>query len=86
MKELTYFYLSDCPHCRRAQTFLKELRSENPEYAAVPIRSVEESEEPELAGRYDYYYVPTFYVGQRKLHEGVITRDDVERALKACLE
>ncbi len=69
MKDLTLFYLEGCPYCRNARRALEELEAENPAYAAVPIDWVEESQQPGLAGRYDYYYVPTVYAGARKLYE-----------------
>ena len=47
---------------------------------------IEESEEPEVADRYDYYYVPTFYVGDEKVHEGGIYPEEVEQVLRRALE
>ena len=43
---------------------------------------VDESRERALAGAYDYYYVPTYYVDGKKVHEGRITRADVERVFR----
>lgn len=86
MKELTMFYLEGCPYCRRAFAYMDELKKENPVYETVPIRLVEERKERELAESYDYFYVPTYYLGDEKLVEGVLEKDDVkgvfERALK----
>ena len=47
---------------------------------------IEESEQPEAADRYDYYYVPTFYVGDVKVHEGGIYPDEVEPILRKALD
>ena len=47
---------------------------------------IEESEQPDVADRYDYYYVPTFYVGGEKVHEGGIYPEEVERVLRRALE
>lgn len=69
MKDLTIFYLDDCPYCRNAKRALGELMAEDPAYAGTPIRWVEESREPDLAAKFDYYYVPTAYLGDRKLFE-----------------
>ena len=33
-----------------------------------------------------YYYVPTFYVGGVKAHEGAASKDIVERVLRSALE
>lgn len=40
----------------------------------------------EVADRYDYYYVPTFYVGDKKVHEGGIMPDEVEAVLRMALD
>lgn len=47
---------------------------------------IEETEQPEVADRYDYYYVPTFYIDGRKIHEGGIYSDEVESVLRKALE
>ena len=38
-----------------------------------------------MAGN-SYYYVPTFYVGGVKAHEGAASKDIVERVLRSALE
>ena len=38
-----------------------------------------------IATKYDYWYVPAFYVNERKVHEGVPTMEAVENALKTAL-
>lgn len=69
------FYLENCPHCKRARAWMEELYQENPEYKEIPIEMIEESQEAELADSYDYYYVPCFFDGNQKLHEGVASKD-----------
>ena len=86
MKSVQLFYLRNCPYCKRALQYIAEAQAAHPELAAVAIETVEESEQPEEAGRYDYYYVPTFYVGGVKVHEGVIGPDEVEKILRRALE
>ena len=83
--ELTYFYLRTCPHCCRADEIIRELIAENPKYADVKFRKVEESEEKELADSYDYWYVPCFYLGTEKLMEGVPSKEKVKAALDRAL-
>ena len=52
---------------------------------------IEESIQPEIANRYDYYAVPTFYVGGEKVFEAHIgmsyedIRAEVKKALDAAL-
>ncbi len=86
MKPVKLFYLRNCPFCKRALRYIDEAKTAHPELAAVEIELIEESEEPEVADRYDYYYVPTFYVGGEKLHEGGIYPDEVEAVLRKALE
>lgn len=86
MKSVKLFYLRSCPFCKRALQYIAEAKAAHPELAAVEIETVEESEEPQEADRYDYYYVPTFYVDGKKVHEGGIYPDEVERILRDALE
>lgn len=85
MKELTFFYLKTCPYCRQADSFINELILENPEFAKIKINKIEETENPQIANSYDYYYVPSFWIGQDKLHEGTITKDAMRRVLNLAL-
>lgn len=86
MKSVRLFYLKNCPFCKSALRYIDEVRAAHPELASVGIDPVEESEQPALAAQFDYYYVPTFYVGGVKVHEGRITPEAVERILRAALE
>uniref|UniRef100_UPI004057A674 glutaredoxin family protein n=1 Tax=Alistipes sp. TaxID=1872444 RepID=UPI004057A674 len=83
--DLTLFYLKQCPFCKRALQYLDELKSSYPEFQAISIHLIEESEQPEVADRYDYYYVPCFYLGEEKLHEGGIYKEEVEQLLRGLL-
>ncbi len=85
MKTIRLFYLKECPFCRRALQYIDELRTERPELSDLRIEMIEESEQPALADRFDYYYVPTFYVDERKVHEGGIYKLEVERILLDAL-
>ena len=73
MRELEVFYLANCPYCRNAQRAVAELREENPAYEDVSLRWIEESEEPEIAEKRDYYRVPTLYLDGGKLYEAHFT-------------
>ena len=73
MKPVTLFYQPRCPFCKKALGYLEELQRQEP-YGRIEIRMIDELAEPEVADRYDYYYVPTFYVGDKKVHEGGIMR------------
>ncbi|MEI6101271.1 MAG: glutaredoxin, partial [Eubacteriales bacterium] len=81
MKELTYFRLSYCPHCRRANDYLEELKKENPEYCQIPIKIIDEERDRKTADKFDYWYVPCFFMGDKKLHEGTATKQDIRDVL-----
>lgn len=86
MKPVKLFYLKTCPFCKKALRYIEEVKAAHPELAAVEIELIEESEQSALADRYDYYYVPTFYVDGEKVHEGGIWPDEVEAVLRKALE
>lgn len=80
------FYQEHCPFCKKAFRYIEELKTEHPVYRTIDIQTIEETLEPQLADRYDYYYVPTFYIDGIKVHEGGIFKDEVEELLKRALE
>lgn len=77
MPALTLFIQTTCPFCRRALGYIDELK-QLPEYKDIDIEIVDEIEQQERADTYDYYYVPTFYLGDKKLHEGAIYKEEVK--------
>lgn len=85
MKELTLFYLNECPHCQNAFRWQEELFSEHPEYREVPLRLINEKAQAQLADSYDYWLVPTYYIGKTKLHEGVTDKALIEDCFKQAL-
>ena len=86
MKEITMFHFASCPYCRKALKFIDELKAENPELKDVKINMIDERKEPEIADKYDYYYVPTFYIGEEKLHEGDISKAEMKEVLEKALQ
>ena len=85
MKKITMFMFASCPHCKLALKCLDELKAAHPEYAAVPFEMIDERKQPDVAEKYDYYYVPTFYVDGEKVHEGHVEMADVEKVFQAAL-
>lgn len=73
------FILEHCPHCQRARKWIKELCDENPLYNDIPIELIDEAKEAELADSYDYYYVPCFFDGNQKLHEGKASKEIIQK-------
>ena len=70
-KEMTIFYMEGCPYCINARRAVRELQSQNDDYAAVQVRWIDENKETKLAASYDYYYVPSIYDGQEKMYEEI---------------
>ncbi|WP_295993192.1 thioredoxin family protein [uncultured Alistipes sp.] len=86
MKPVKLFYLRNCPYCKKALRYIDEAKAAHPELATVAVETIEESEQSDVADSYDYYYVPTFYVGDEKVHEGGIWPHEVEAVLRRALE
>lgn len=84
MEKITMFMLKSCPYCKKAISYHKEVLDAHPEYAAVELELVEEREQAARAEAHDYYYVPTYYVGDKKLHEGAASYADVEAVFRAA--
>lgn len=86
MKEITMFILEGCPYCRQALSWMEELKKENPAYASIPVKIIDEKKEADLANQFDYYYVPTYYVDEEKLHEGVAKKEIIQNIFEKALE
>lgn len=80
------FMLPTCPYCQRAMQWMDEVRREHPEYSAVEVRMIDERANPQIAGRFDYYLVPTYYIGDEKVHEGGATKEIIGRIYQRALE
>lgn len=85
MKKLELFYLESCPYCKRARGYIQEFLDEDPKYKKIEIELIEESKNKKVADSRDYYYVPTFYLDGKKIHEGAATKDDIKKVLEAVL-
>ena len=88
MKKLALFYLEHCPYCLKARRALEALAEEKPDYAKLEIERVEESLAPEVAAQYDYYHVPTVFLGRDKLWECSPAEgyDEILAHLRAALD
>lgn len=84
MKEVTLLIMKACPYCVMAKRYMKKIFKENPEYKDVPLRIVDENVEIDVASKFDYYYVPTYFVDGEKVHEGVPTKQIVKEVFKAA--
>jgi len=86
MKKIKLFKLKYCPYCVQAMQYLQEYMERNPACTSLEIEIIDEGEEKKRAAQYDYYYVPTFYLDTVKVHEGAVTRQQVEKILEDALE
>ena len=86
MKKVKVLYQERCPFCKMVFRFIDELKQEHPEVKDIVLETVDELKEPELADTFDYYYVPTFYVDDKKVHEGGIYKPEVEKLLRQIIE
>ena len=88
MKEIEIFYLAGCPYCKNARKAIAELTEENPAYAGIGLRWIEESEEPALADARDYYSVPSLFFGDEKLYEAHFTHsyDTIKQNIRAAFD
>lgn len=85
MKPVQMFILESCPYCRQALRWMDELTNENPKYSDVKLEIIDEDIHPDIANQYDYYYVPTYYVGGEKVHEGIASKEIVEQMFEKAL-
>lgn len=85
MAKLTIFIQPNCPFCKKAINYINELQHEDPKYNQIEIELVDELIEVERADSFDYYYVPTFYLGDKKLHEGGIYKPEVKALFDSVL-
>ena len=85
MEKIKMFILPSCPYCMAALRWMDDLFAEHPMYKELEIEIIDESAHPDVANRHDYYYVPTFFVGDRKLHEGAASLKKIRRVFDAAL-
>lgn len=86
MKEFKLFYLETCPYCLKARQYMEELRNENPEYQRIGIRNDRRRTSQNQPIRLTITMFPTFYLGDEKLHEGAMTKEDVQSVFDKVLQ
>ena len=86
MKKITMFTMASCPYCKKALQWMDELFAADAEYKTLEIEKIDEVDYPDIAAKYDYYYVPTYYVGDEKLHEGAASLEKIKDVFDAALE
>ncbi|EYE88533.1 glutaredoxin [Fervidicella metallireducens AeB] len=86
MKPILIFILKNCPYCRQALSWIDELKKSDAKFNSIPITIIDEKQHPEIADKYDYYYVPTFYVDGKKIHEGAATKEIIKKIFEMALD
>ena len=85
MKKITLFIMATCPYCKRALALMDELTEENVEFKQIEIEIIDERKHPNVADKFDYFLVPTFYVGSEKVHEGAASKEIIKSVYKKAL-
>lgn len=86
MPKFKLFYLQYCPYCQQVFKWIDELREEYPDLNSIELEMLNEREHVELSDSLDYYYVPTFYYGDEKLHEGAATKEGVLSVFQQAMD
>ena len=63
--------MEGCPYCAQALAAIKELKAENPNYAAIEVEILDKHQQRDLAEKFagKYYYVPSMFVDGEKIYE-----------------
>lgn len=87
-KKVTFFYLPGCPYCSNANRAIEELIQENPAYGAVEFERINEQDPPAGITGYNYYYVPSMFIGKEKIYEAdpSQTYEDIKASVKTVFE
>lgn len=86
MKSVTMFLQASCPFCIKALKWMDELVEEYPEYKNIEVIKIDEIRQPEIADAYDYYFVPTYYIEDEKVHEGIASKEIVKKVFDLAKE
>lgn len=76
-EKIQVFILKNCPHCLK----FKELISHY-DLSEFEIEYIDERENEELANSFDYYYVPSVFYKNKKIHEGIIDENKMQEILE----
>ena len=85
MAKITMFIMASCPYCNRALNWMNELLDENPEFKKVEIEIIDERKQSNVANKYDYFLVPTYYIGTEKVHEGAATKEIIKNVYNKAI-
>ena len=86
MKKITMFMQESCPYCQAAAGWMDKLLAENSKYSALEIEKIDELVYPDIAEKYDYWYVPAYFAGEEKIHEGAASLGKIQQVFEAALK
>ena len=86
MEKFVYIKTSWCPYCRMAEGMIKELKAENSAYRTLEMEVIDEDQNPTEAGKYKYRLVPNYWIGDKKVFEGVPSKQALKKVLDEVLE
>ncbi len=84
MAKLHLYHFEGCPACKQAKQWIAELRREKPELADVPVEMTDVHRQPDFKAPAPFYYVPTFFLEGKKVLEGEVTKEELEKLLRAA--
>ena len=84
MPQITLYHFEGCPACRNTKQWIEQLRSEKPELKDVDILMVDVHKTPGFKAPAPFQYVPTFFVDDRKVLEGDVSKDKIEYLMRAA--
>jgi len=65
---------------------VEELKKEDSRFQEIVVTIIDEEKQPELSEKFDYYYVPTYYVDGVKIHEGATSKGQLIEALEVAFQ
>lgn len=83
MKKVVLVHYNTCPYCHQAFDFLNTLK---PKYPNVAVELIDERKYPQIADKYDHYYVPAFFIDGENVLEGAVTIEQIESVLRKALD
>ena len=86
MAQITLYHFEGCPACTDAKRWIQELHKEKPELLKADIRMVDVYKTPGFKAPAPFTYVPTFFVDDRKVLEGNVSKDKVEYLMRSALQ
>ncbi len=76
------FTMASCPYCRVAHRWMDQLLESHPEFKDIQMEIIDEVQHPDIANDYDYWFVPTYYVGDHKVHEGAASKKIIKKVFE----